>query len=312
MTDILAITAPVFFIILTGYIFARFGFFQANAQKAFSLYVFYCAMPCYLFLSMAKSNPETIVNFHYISAFAIGLFISALLSWFLASKIFKRRQDESIVAMMSGCYTNSAFIGIPIIVMTFGHIGPAVSVTLFQLVIVTTFILTSLETINRNNKLSFKIIYDLPKTILITPLISATLLGIIFSFMSWPVPKIIDSAFGLLGNAGIPTALFALGLSLANRKPSSTTRQPQLIYSLVIIKNIIHPLIAGLIGYYIFQLPEMWLGALIVVSAMPTAVNNFIFAERYSAFENESSQVVFLSSLTSLFTLSAILWWLTA
>ena len=78
---------------------------------------------------------------------------------------------------------------------------------------------------------------------------------------------------------------------------------------LVFLKNIVHPLIAGLIGYYIFDLDGIWLGALVVVSAMPTAMNNFVFAQKYGAFENEASQVVFLSSVLSLLTLSGLLWW---
>jgi malonate transporter and related proteins len=300
MFSVLAITAPAFFIIFLGYVGSRLKVFEVGVQKFFSLYVLYFAMPCYLFLSMAKSTPNMIANINYIASFALGLIVTATLSWLLASKFFKRKQDESVLAMMSGCYTNSAFIGIPIII-----------VTLFQLIFVTTFILTALETVQRHGKLSLKILYDLPKTILLTPIIAASLLGIISSLMQWPVPQIVDNSFGLLGNAGIPTALFALGLSLGSKGEKFSISDRKLVYSLVVIKNIIHPLIAGIIGHYIFNLSEIWLSALVVVSAMPTAMNNFVFAQRYGAFEGEASLIVFLSSVTSLFTLSILLWWFT-
>lgn len=312
MLSVLSITTPVFLIMFLGYVCARFKMFPPEAQKNFSLYVFYCAMPCYLFLAMAKSPANMITNISYIISFALGLFIVAAISWFIASRIFKLKGEQSILAMMGGSYTNSAFIGIPIIVMAFGEPGPVIVIALFQILIVTTLILTAIETFQKHGSLSLNTLYQLPKTIILNPIVGGSLLGILFSLMKWNVPQIINNSFGLLGNAGIPTALFALGLSLGvDRKPLSK-EQRTLVYSLMILKNIVHPLIAGLIGYYIFNLSEMWLGALIVVSAMPTAMNNFIFSQRYNTFVSESSQLVFFSSILSLFTLSGLLWWFTA
>lgn len=60
MGSFFGITVPVFLVIAFGYVCARLTFFKEEAQKVLSLYVFYCAMPCYLFLAMAKVPKETI------------------------------------------------------------------------------------------------------------------------------------------------------------------------------------------------------------------------------------------------------------
>lgn len=44
-----------------------------------------------------------------------------------------------------------------------------------------------------------------------------------------------------------------------------------------------------------------------LAAAMPAAVNTFIFAQRYQVFVRETGEIVFISSVLSLFTLSGLL-----
>jgi hypothetical protein len=310
MNSILGITAPVFLIVFLGYACARKNVFELSAQKAFSLYVFYCAMPCYLFLAMAKTPHDMIVDHGYILSYIFGMGFAAALGGFVTWRLYKRNGAASILGMMGACYTNSAFVGIPIIVMAFGQPGPVVIVTLFQVIVVTTLILTGLEAYRKHGQFSLAAFYDLPKAVFLNPIVGGSLLGILFSLYGLSLPPVLFRTFELLGNAGIPTALFALGLSLGSPRQPLSDESRGLVYFLTGIKAIIHPAAAWALGFYIFNLHEPWLGALVVVSAMPTAMNNFIFAQRYGTFEAESSQVVFLSSVISLFTLSGILWWI--
>jgi predicted permease len=311
MNSVLSITAPVFLVILLGYICARKKLFPAEAQKSLSLYVFYCAMPCYLFLAMSKTPQGMIADTGYISAYIVGMAAVAALAG-LAAKYFNLTGAQCILAMMSACHTNSAFIGIPIIVMAFGSPGPVVAVILFQVIIVTTLVLASIEIYKKHGVLSLNSLRELPKTALLNPIVGGSLLGIIFSIYGWIVPSIFEHSLQLLGNAAIPSALFALGLSLGFVREPLPSKHQSLVYILVGLKIIVHPGLALLLGIYVFQLQNAWLGPLVIISAMPTAMNNFIFSQRYETFEAESSQVVFLSSVISLFTLSGLLFWFTA
>jgi predicted permease len=308
MNIILSITAPVFLIIALGYLCARKKLIPAEAQKPFSLYVFYYAMPFYLFLAMAKVPHDTIVNFKYIAAFALSMFVVAAIAGFITKRIYRRNFPSCILAMMGSCYTNSAFVGIPIIVMAYGNAAPVIVITLFQVIVVTTIILTTIEIRQKHGLLSVKALREFPKTVLLNPIVGGSLLGIIFAWQGWQVPVLVERAGSLLGGAGIPTALFALGLSLADRKPFTHASSRKLVYLLTGLKVAVHPLFAYCAGRYLFGLSDPWLGSLTIVAAMPTAVNNFVFAQRYESFVSESSQTVFLSSVISLFTLSSLLW----
>jgi predicted permease len=234
--------------------------------------------------------------------------VVAALGGSLARYFYKCDAASSILAMMGACYTNSAFIGIPIIVMAFGQPAPVVIITLFQVILVTTTILTSIEIYQKHGLISLRTLREFPKTVLLNPLIGGSLLGILFALQEWTVPVTLERSFRLLGDAGIPTALFALGLSLGEKRQAVPSSSRTLVYILVVLKTMIHPAIAWTVGRYVFHLGEPWLGALTIIAAMPTAMNNFIFSQRYGVFIAESSQIVFLSSIVSLFTLSGLLW----
>ncbi len=308
MLSVLSITAPVFLIVALGYVCAARAFLNEGAQKTLSLFALYCALPCYLFLAMAKVPRDMIVNVDYIGAFAVSMGMVAVLGGLIARRFYKRDNVSTILAMMGACYTNSSFVGIPIIVMALGQPGPIVVITLFQVLVVTTTILTSIEIHQKHGAFSLRALREFPRTVLLNPLVGGSLLGVLFAVFSVPVPIVLERTLRLLGDASIPCGLFALGLSLGAmnlRTPSSGGKG--LVCSLVVLKTLVHPALAWVIGHYVFHLHDPWLNAVILVAAMPTAVNNYIFAQRYNIFVQESSRVVFWSALVSLFTLSALL-----
>ena len=308
MNSILAITAPVFLIITIGYIFAHLKILKEKSQQVLSLYVLYCSMPAYLFLAMAKVPHGMLINIRYMASFALSMVGIAFLGGLITRKIYKRDGASTILAMMGACYTNSAFVGIPIIVMTYGQIAPVVVITLFQVIVGTTTILTGIEIYQKHGSLSLKALLEFPKTVLLNPIVGASFLGILFSFQEWSIPETLEKGFQMLGNAGIPTGLFALGLSLGEKHQPLPSRSRYLVYSLVVLKTVLHPDLAWVVGNYIFHLGDPWLGTVTIVAALPTALNNFVFAQRYDAFVAESGQVVFFTSVVSLLTLSGLLW----
>ena len=307
MNEVVSIAAPVFFIIALGYACAKRRVLGTEVQKSFSLYVFYFSMPCYLFLNMARSQKTEMMPFSYIAAFALAMVVTAAVAGLCMQKFARRDFASTVLGMMSASYTNSVFIGVPIIVMAYGSIAPVVVVTLFQIIIATTAILASIEIVRQKRCMSWRQLGEIPKVVLLNPIIGGSLLGIVFSINEWPVPLPIERICQLLGSAGVPTALFALGLSLGGEQLPATPSSRRLICVLVGLKIYLHPALAWLLGRYIFDLAGPSLGALTIIAGMPTAMNNFTFAQRYGVFVQESGRVVFLSTVLWLLTLPVLL-----
>ncbi len=307
MNEVVSIAAPVFVIIALGFVCAKRQVFGAEVQRSFSLYVFYFSMPCYLFLNMAQGQRAAMMPFDYVAAFALAMIVIAAVAGLYMQQFAKRDFASTVLGMMSASYTNSVFIGIPIVVMAYGSIAPVVVVTLFQIIVATTAILASIEIHRQKRCVSWRHLGEIPKVVLLNPIIGGSLLGIAFSMNEWPVPLPVERTCQLLGSAGVPTALFALGLSLGGEQLPATQNSRRLICVLVGLKIFVHPALAWLLGRYIFDLAGPSLGALTIIAGMPTAMNNFTFAQRYGVFVQESGRVVFLSTVLWLLTLPALL-----
>ena len=307
MTPILTIIAPVFLVMGAGWAGSRLGLFATDAETAFSVFVVYCSMPCYLFLAMAHVPRELVIRGDFLAAFGLGMVAAALAGAAIARFVGRRGFAECVLGTMGGCQTNSVYIGMPIIVMAYGTPGPVIVVSLFQVIVLTTVVVGCLELHRKRATMSWRSWFELPRIAVVNPIVGASMAGIVFSLSGWPVPGVVERTGQLLGAAAIPTALFALGLALGNRRPRLEAGGRTLVYLLVAVKCLLHPALTWLIGRYLFGLGEPWLSSLTIIAAMPTALNTFIFAQRYGVFVDESGRIVLLSSLVSLVTISALL-----
>jgi len=76
----------------------------------------------------------------------------------------------------------------------------------------------------------------------------------------------------------------------------------------VLMKIIIHPMLVWLLAVIVFGLTDViWIQVIVILAALPTGVNPFLFASRYNAGQMLSSGAVFISTFISIFTLSALL-----
>src|SRR5690606_37212705 len=82
--------------------------------------------------------------------------------------------------------------------------------------------------------------------------------------------------FELTGAAAVPLALIALGLSLAGARPLRTGPDARIRYAVVAAKVVGQPAIAYLLAR-LLGLDGMLLLAAVVMSALPTGQNVFVF-----------------------------------
>ena len=91
------------------------------------------------------------------------------------------------------------------------------------------------------------------------------------------IHPIIDKMLQMLSAAGVPTALFALGVSLAGYSLRGTWSS---MFALLGLKMVLTPVVLFLIVRYMVSLPPLWEKVAILFAAMPTGANAFLFAHR--------------------------------
>ena len=134
------------------------------------------------------------------------------------------------------------------------------------------------------------------KGILRSPMLWAMILGILMSLGGFILPAWLSSSLRLLGDAAIPLGLFALGVGFSTFRITN--------WSAGLVGAILCPVSGLLVAWplvHFLPLTPAMRGLLILYAALPPAVTNHIFAERYHQDPGLVSAIVVGGNIASLF-----------
>jgi len=307
MTSVLSISLPIFCIIFVGCICGKKGVIASDASRILSRYVFLFCMPPFLFLSMSRVPVREVLNLSYLGAYAVTLITTAGISAVVGRLVFNYNVSELALHVMGACYANSAYLGIPLLALAYGDITPVVLITIFQVIFITPLILLALELDQGRQGRKQKGVGAILFIAFKNPIVAASLLGIACAWYGIRLPSLLVRVCELVGPAGVPTALFAIGLSLSDREHKLELGMGREVGYMVGAKMFAQPLLAFLIGKFVFALSNRWMAPLVIMSAMPTAMNNFLFSQTYGVYLRQSSAVVMITTFLAVFTISGLL-----
>src|SRR5262245_19494959 len=221
MDAIINVVLPVFGIILTGYLAGRFEALGPDSAAALNRFVFYFAMPCALFIFTARAPVDKIFNWPFIGAFVGGALLTVLIA-VIVGRLWFHQQDVatlSVVGLTAG-WGNYGYMGLPLLLTAYGPDGalPTVVAIFSAIILLVTGTIVLLEVPRVSGPSTLRVAAHLAGTLLRNPLVISPLLGIIFSIGALPLPNLASNYLDLMAAAVAPAALFALGLSLVDRK----------------------------------------------------------------------------------------------
>ena len=134
------------------------------------------------------------------------------------------------------------------------------------------------------------------------PIVYAALISVIVLVAGFKPPLWIARTTELMGSFVIPLMLFTLGVSLAQLRVENIKRALTISVLRLVIGCLVGVLVASL-----FRLPWPARGVLILQSAMPAAVFNYLLAQHYEKNASDTAGVVVISTVLSLVTLPLLL-----
>ncbi|WP_022873839.1 AEC family transporter [Nesterenkonia alba] len=316
MAAVLSGFTVVWLIIGVGYALGRFGVFGTEARVVLSRVVFFVASPCLLFITISDSPIADVLGDQFfvagISAFtALGLFL-------LAGKFLLRgrRFSELVVGSQSASQVNAANLGFPIAAYVLGDLALAAPVIMFQLAIYMPVLVATLDLSTAREK-ELKRVGPQSKWMLVrrilqtfvNPVIIGAALGLVFSWQSWHFPEPVHEAIELLSGAAIPLLLLSFGLSLVGSHPldkAAGRRRDVLLAS--VIKLIVHPCLAFVIGAFLFGLDGLMLLTAVVMASLPTAQNVLVTAVRYQTGETVARDTVLITTVLGIPSMIVVAW----
>ena len=300
---------PLFALILLGFLCGRNNLLGAGSVDSLNKFVVYMALPALLFQSMAKITWEEINQPGYVAATVLSIAIVFAVSYFLDRNRRGRLADASIEGLAAS-YANAGFMGIPLCLMLFGDAGlpPVVIATLFTACGLFAFSIVLIEIDLQAAPGVWRTASKVGKALALNPLVIAPVLGLFMAGMQWPLPYAVEQFTTLLGAAASPCALVTIGLFLAEGK---STHHHSTVWRIVALKLILHPLIAYVLAYWVFDMPPLWAHTAILLAALPVGTGPFMLATLYNREPAVTSRAILLSTVLSLLTVSLLVSWLT-
>lgn len=295
----LEVVAPVFLMILLGFVLRRRKMLTEEFVSISSQLVFRISLPAFIFVKLSSTDFLTAFN-----AEIIGLGIGATLfvfglAWIVAAFMIEegRRQGPFI----QGVYrSNYGIIGLAVVFNMYGESGLKQAVILLSALmpLFNTLAILALTIPAKRDK-SLKagsILTD----ILTNPLNIATLCGICASLLGIPLGSIVLKTGNYLAALTIPIALIGIGGSLTYRVLKSSFREAMVAS---VLKIVAYPLLFSCIAYYLGFRGEDF-GVLFILFACPTAIVSFAMARAMANDANLAANIVLLSTVGSVVTLS--------
>lgn len=304
----LLIVAPVFALILAGWIARKSGALGPNATREINRLVVYLALPALLFDIMANAKMENIWQPHFTLAFALGCAIvfGATLAWRMAKG---HALPDAVIDGLNASYANTGFIGFPLILSLIGETGmaPTLIATIITVCVLFAIALVLIESGLQSGTQCSKIAAKTALSLAKNPLLISPVLGAVVLMSGWHMPESVHTFLKLLGGAASPCALITLGLFLAGMQPTEKREHFSTTSILVALKLVIQPAITWIIAGPIIGLSPLATHTAVLLAALPTGTGPFMLAEFYNREANLTGRVVLLSTVCSIATISACL-----
>jgi predicted permease len=304
MEAIVDVVLPVFAIMLSGYLAGRAGLLGPASSAALNGFVYYVALPALFFGSMAQVDLAVAFNWPFIGAFFGGLAVTYVVALAVARVVFPNSFGGLSLNALSAVFSNTGYMGIPLLVTAFGEAGllPAVIATVSTGAVVLGFAIALLE-FDRSSGAAWKSLASAGLGVVKSPLVVAATLGLLYSASGLPLPRAIINFTGIVGAAAGPCALFAMGLFMVGKSMTASFKE---VGWVCLLKLLLMPAVTYLIAFHFVVLDPLWAKAVVITAALPTGALVFVIAQRYELYVQRATSIIMLSTLISVVTLSVL------
>ena len=274
---IVEILFPLFAITALGYLVGRRMKPDLSQANKLNMDVF---VPALVFAALANKAFDVAAFLPLIAAGLVGVVGSGLAGWALAraTGIAPRTLVPPLM------FNNCGNLGLPLAVLAFGEAALAPMVVLFM---VSNLIHFSFGAWLLDHRVRFYMLWRVPS-------VMATMLGLAVSLSQFDVWPPLLIAIRMLGEISIPLMLFGLGVRLADSRIGAI--------GVGVLGALARPLVGMALAWVAIQLidlPAREQALVLVFGALPPAVLNFMFAERYQQEPDKVASMVLIGNVAA-------------
>lgn len=286
----------IFILIAIGFICGKTKLIKENGAQCITSVVLYVVTPCLLIEAFQREfDPSMLLNLAIVVAASLGVhLISVIIANLLIHDKDKARQT---VLRFSVVFSNCGFMCLPLEQALLGDDGVfygGIFVAIFN-VVVWSYGLVLMS----GNKKEISV-----KKLVLNPGLLGVAIGFIFFLFSVKLPEVIITPISYISDLNTPLPMLVIGYYLykSNLKEVLFDKKAYLAIGLRLVAI---PLISlGVL--YLCGLRGVVLLSTIIAASAPVAATTTMFATKFNRAVSVSVNVVSLSTILSIFTMSAI------
>lgn len=306
MSGVISGFTVIFIVVGVGYLLGRTRVIGDHAHEVLSRLVFFVFTPALLFHSMVTSDLSVVFSSTLVIAGGSAFLIGAV--YVVVAKLwFRRAVPELVIGGLSSSYVNSVNLGLPIAIFVLDDASFIAPLLLFQILIYSPIALLALDLTALDRDSGRSLLRDSLVAPITNPIVVGGLAGLSVSLIGWTPPAAVMSPLKMLGDASVPAALLAFGLSLTGVAVFKKGASPRRDIALAsVLKMIVMPLAVYAFARWGFGQTGEALFAQVVIAALPTAQNVLVYATRYRRGQILARDTALITTLTSIPTIMII------
>lgn len=289
---------PVFAIIAFGFGMGRAGKSSVDDARLLNRFAMSILLPIFVF-GLIANTPIQSFSLAPVLIYLMVQIIIFSASYVLAQRVFGRTPKESLLLGFCGIFGNNALYVLPMSVLMYGetNVLPVTSIVTLDAIVAFGGAIMALQIINLGKASPGSIALDILKV----PMLQAIFVALIFNLSGFTVPAPVNTFVAFSGAGAAPVALFALGVVLSQTR----FRPDRLVITFSLIKLLVFPLFLWL-GLVLIVGPDNFSNQFMLAAAAPAGAMSFSLAMHYDARTDEIAQIIIITCVLSLVTLSVL------
>ena len=286
LIQIATIVAPLFICAAIGFVWGRLDKpFNTEMITGLALNL---GMPCLIFstLTRLEVTPEAFAQM--AGAYAVAL--ASIL--FIGAVIVRLMRLEMRAFLPALAFSNTGNLGLPLCLFAFGELGLTFGICVFVIASISGF---TIGIGIYSGRSSVDILYR-------NPMVYGIVAALAFMLANVRPPTWAANTTEIIGDLAIPLMLLSLGVAISKLKVEGVVRTFVFAAIKLGLGVAVGMAIAGLFG-----LSGPARGVLILQCAMPAAIHNYLFAQRFGRRPAEIASLVLISTTLVLISLPLLL-----
>jgi hypothetical protein len=309
MSDVFTVVAPIFAIIVVGYLCARVGLVSATAERWISRAVFGVAIPTLLFRTMVNVSAPEAAPWGLLGAYFGGVAVCWAVSFAVARWAIRRSFAEAAMTALGSGYSNTVLIGIPLIFSFFGESEAAVPLFIILSVNLPVMMISGTVAaewaLGGGDASAGTLAWQTAWKIALNPVVIGLACGLVYRQTGLAIAAPVQLVIDYIAWIAAPAALFTMGVSLNRFRAAG---QAQICAVVLPAKLVLHPLAVAALALFVFDLPQIWTAVAVLFAAAPTGINAFLIASRYDIAVPAISAAITIGTAASVVTITVISW----